>query len=363
MYGITETTVHVTYRRSTTPTVAATRQRRSARPFPTCASTCWTPACEPVPVGVVGRAVRRRRGRRARLPEPARADRASASSPTRSAPPAPGCTAPATWRAGVPTATLEFLGRADHQVKIRGFRIELGEIEAALAAAPASRQAVVIAREDGPGDKRLVAYVVPAATARDRRRGAARRRSPQRCPTTWCRRAFVRLDAAAADGQRQARPRGAARARACRALDAPAPRTPQEEVLARAVRGGARRPRVGVDDNFFELGGHSLLATRLISRIRAALGVEVAIKTLFEAPSVAGLAHVYRPNPCRCVRRSRRAAAAGPDSRCRMRRRLWFLDRLEGVSGTYLIPLAVKLSGRLETPHGEAALGELGRAA
>ena len=182
-------------------------------------------------------------------------------------------------RAGAPTAILEFLGRADDQVKIRGFRIELGEIEAALAAHPGvapgrGRRS----REDRPGDKRLVAYVVPAR--RRRRTGRAARSTLRRAlPDYMVPAARRRARRAAADPQRQARPRGAARARTRRRRAGRAPRD-----------AGARRslcdlfaevlgvPRVGVDDDFFDLGGHSLLATRLVSRVRAVLGVELAIR-------------------------------------------------------------------------------------
>ena len=110
---------------------------------------------QPVPVGVPGELSHRRRGSGARLPEPAGSDRGAVRpGPVRGRAWRRGCTAPATWRAIWPTATLEFLGRIDHQVKVRGFRIELGEIESALVSHPAVREAVVLAREDTPGDKR-----------------------------------------------------------------------------------------------------------------------------------------------------------------------------------------------------------------
>ena len=143
-----------------------------------------------------------------------------------------------------------------------------------------------------------------------------------------------------------------------------APRTPQEAILCALFAEVLGVERVGVDDNFFELGGHSLLATRLISRIRATLNVEVAIRSLFEAPSVEALA-------ARLVVGGGGIAAAASAVQPRpaeialsyAQRRLWFLERLEGVSGTYVIPLAVRLKGTLDRAALEASARRSGRAA
>ena len=186
------------------------------------------------------------------------------------------------WCAG---GVLEYLSRADDQVKLRGFRIELDEIANVATTHPEVRQAAVVVREDRPGDKRLVAYVVGTADAADLRRHIAAALPEYMVPA-----AVVRIDAL---------PLGPSGKLDRRALPAPeltvtpsgrAPRSQREEVLCGLFAEVLGVPAVTVDDNFFELGGHSLLVTRLVSRIRRELGAELSIRGLFETPTVAELA-------------------------------------------------------------------------
>jgi amino acid adenylation domain-containing protein len=192
----------------------------------------------------------------------------------------------------LPDGNIDFLGRIDHQVNIRGFRIELGEIEFAIARHPAIREVVVIAREDVPGDKRLIAYFVaanPAADLIDELRSLARARMPEyMVPAN-----FVSLDALprTRNGKvdRKALPAPGATDLAPR-LRATTPRTPTEEMLVSAFREVLEREDFGVFDSFFDLGGHSLMAMRLMSKVRLASGIDLPIRNLFERPSVAALA-------------------------------------------------------------------------
>ena len=218
------------------------------------------------------------------------------------------------------TAELEFLGRIDHQVKVRGFRIELGEIEAALLALPGVREAVVLAREDqasdlrpiASGDLRLVAYVVgqqdtapPAADLRAHLR--------DRLPEYMVPAAFVELAEPAAHAQRQGRPQGPARARGRREpARRPRRRAPRPRSWwpASGPRCCGRRRVASRTTSFFELGGHSLLATQVVSRLRDAFGVELPLRRLFEAPTVAGLAAAVEAARAESDRRARLAPAS-----------------------------------------------------
>ncbi|HEX9371049.1 MAG TPA: condensation domain-containing protein, partial [Roseiflexaceae bacterium] len=265
----------------------------------------------------------------------------------------------ARWRAD---GVLDFLGRADAQVKIRGFRIEPGEIEACLTRYAGVAQAAVIAREDQPGNKRLVAYVV-ASEAASVDAASLRAHVAASLPDYMVPAAFVLLD------RLPLTPNGKLDRRALPAPDLTpisarrAPRSPQEEILCGLFAEVLGLNRVGIDDNFFELGGHSLLATRLISRIRSTLDVEIAIRGLFEAPSVEALAK--RLDQAQAARPALVSVARPKEIPLSFaQRRLWFLDRLESESeghksATYTIPMAVRLTGALDVGALEAALGDL----
>jgi amino acid adenylation domain-containing protein len=194
----------------------------------------------------------------------------------------------ARWR---PDGTLEFLGRLDQQLKLRGFRIEPGEIETVLGRHPSVRTAVVSAREDAPGDKRLVAYVVPEGEPPDS--GALRHFLEQRLPEYMVPAAIVVLKSLplSPNGKldRRALPPPELTEPADREDYVP-PRTPVEAMLADIWATVLRLERVGIRDNFFSLGGHSLLATQVVTRVRTAIGVELPLRALFEEPTVADLA-------------------------------------------------------------------------
>ncbi|MEY9946670.1 non-ribosomal peptide synthase/polyketide synthase [Kitasatospora sp. GAS1066B] len=239
---------------------------------------------------------------------------------------------------------IEYAGRADQQVKLRGFRIEPGEIEAALAAHPAVAQAAVLVREDLPGDKRLVGYVVPVGELDIT---AIRSHLATTLPEYMVPSAIMPLDTLplTINGKldRRALPAPDLTATAGRS-----PRTPREELLCELFAQVLGLPQVNIDDSFFDLGGHSLLATRLVSRIRTTLDVELPIRALFEASSVAALADRLEG-----AGQGRPALMASPRPEAVpvsfAQQRLWFLGELEGPSATYNIPLALRLSGALDT--------------
>ncbi|MQA36887.1 non-ribosomal peptide synthetase [Rugamonas aquatica] len=230
---------------------------------------------------------------------------------------------------------IEVLGRIDNQVKLRGYRIELGEIESVLQEHAAVGQAVVICREDRPGDKRLVAYLVN--TSDDAARPSAadlRNHAAAHLPEYMLPSAYVHLD------QLPLTPNGKIDRRALPQPDASAsaaagyraPRNAEEEVLCGLWAEVLGLPQVGIDDDFFKLGGHSLLATRLMMRIQQSLGAELALRTLFEAPSVAAFADLLMRDRLDGIDDS---ALNG------------MLDQLEGLSDEHIEAL---LNGALETP-------------
>ncbi|MFC7730059.1 AMP-binding enzyme [Actinomadura keratinilytica] len=261
----------------------------------------------------------------------------------------------ARWQDG----RLMFAGRADEQVKIRGYRVEPGEIEALLAACDDVARAAVVVRED-TGEKRLVAYVVPAG---DDRGLAARLRdlAAERLPEYMVPAAFVVLDALPLT------PNGKLDRRALPAPDfggltgGRAPATPVEELLCGLYAELLGLDRVGADDSFFDLGGDSLLGMRLLARVRAVLGVEISIGELFTGPTPADLARLADST----------GGAARPALTPRPRpdvvplsygqQRMWFLNRLEkaGAGAGYNVPLAVRLRGALDIAALLAALADV----
>jgi amino acid adenylation domain-containing protein len=263
---------------------------------------------------------------------------------------------------------IVYLGRRDGQVKLRGYRIELGEIEAALLRHPAVRRAVVALRATAPGAEQLVAYVVPTDDERPPQDAADAQSVVPRpaafvqalraflskyLPDYMLPAAFVLLDALPltpnSKVDRQALP---APDRALAAAAYRAPRTPTEEVLADQWAQLLGLARVGRGDNFFDLGGHSLLATQLIARVRMAFAVELPLRTLFEAPTIAELSA--------CIAAARRTTPALPlpplvparrgdhAPLSFSQQRLWFLDQLEPGGVAFNMPLALRLTGRLD---------------
>ncbi|MEM7350597.1 MAG: non-ribosomal peptide synthase/polyketide synthase, partial [Acidobacteriota bacterium] len=246
----------------------------------------------------------------------------------------------------------EFLGRIDFQVKVRGYRIELGEIESVLGEHPAVHQTAVLARDVGPGDPLLVAYVIATEgedpVAEDLASFVASRLPDYMVPA-----AFLILESFPlnANGKLDRR-----------ALPAPAetgetnrrvlmPRTPTEKRLVEIWREVLDREQLGVDENFFDLGGHSLRAIKVASRVRREFGVEVPMRELFEAPTIAGLAAAVEKAMARADFGSLPLQPFPRDRALPLsfaQHRLWFLDQLEPGSTAYNMNTAVRFSGPID---------------
>jgi amino acid adenylation domain-containing protein len=362
MYGITETTVHVTWR----PICRADADAGSASPIgipiPDLAVQLLDGRGRMVPVGVAGEMYVAGAGVAAGyLGRPAlTAERFV---------PDPFGRGARLYRSGdrarwLADGGLEFLGRADDQVKVRGFRIEPGEIESALLEHPGVREAVVLARDEGD-QRRLVAWTVPAAGAA-LQPSELRAHLAARLPDYMVPAAFVALDALplTRNGKvdRRALPEPDAAAGAAAWI---APRTPTEEVLAGIWSGLLGVDHVGGDDGFFALGGHSLLATRVVSRVREAFHVDLPLRAIFESPTLSALAAAID----RLVREGVGVVAPPLASVERtgdlplsfVQERLWFIDRMAPGSDVYTIGGAYRLRGVLDVAALERALAEIVR--
>ncbi|HSO38087.1 MAG TPA: amino acid adenylation domain-containing protein [Labilithrix sp.] len=261
-----------------------------------------------------------------------------------------------------------YLGRLDHQVKIRGFRIELGEIEATIGAQPSVREVVVVAREDAPGEKRLVGYLVGSQGAPvdvEQVRAALRDALPDyMMPSALLVVPSLPLTSSG-KVDRQALPAPDFTAAAAAYV---APATATEVVVAGVWAEVLRLARVGRDDDFFALGGDSLLAARVAARLRSSLGV-VPPRLFFEAPTLAALAARIdgalaqsgggAEAPIARVPRGASGARGTPLPVSYMQERLWFLEQFEPGSAAYLMPSAVRLTGPLRADALEQAFAQV----
>ncbi|CAJ6505284.1 syringomycin synthetase [Burkholderia pseudomallei] len=275
----------------------------------------------------------------------------------------------ARWRTD---GSLEYLGRNDFQVKIRGFRIELGEIEAQLAKVTGVREVVVLARDSAAdtdqnadlnasatansSEKRLVAYYTGDADV-----VALRAQAAQHLPSYMVPSAYVRLDAwpLTPNGKLDRRALPAPADDAYARAEYEAPQGAKEEALAAIWRELLHVERVSRHDNFFELGGHSLLAVQLVSRLRQALSVEVALSTVFDAPVLSALAERLEAGNTEVLPPIPLAPRDGRIALSLAQQRLWFLTQLEGVSEAYHMSGAVRLDGPLNREVLQRALNRI----
>ncbi|CAM8816371.1 non-ribosomal peptide synthetase [Burkholderia pseudomallei] len=376
MYGITETTVHVTY----CALRAEDAMRLGASPIgvriPDLQLYVLDDRREPVPMGVTGELYVGGAGvARGYLNRPELTRERFIDDPFVAGGRLYKTGDLARWRTD---GSLEYLGRNDFQVKIRGFRIELGEIEAQLAKVADVREVVVLARDsaaevrdsatehaapDAPSpetatapEKRLVAYYTGDADV-----VALRAQAAQHLPSYMVPSAYVRLDAwpltpnGKLDRRALPEPADDAYARA----EYEAPQGAKEEALAAIWRELLHVERVSRHDNFFELGGHSLLAVQLVSRLRQALSVEVALSTVFDAPVLSALASRLDDNTAEVLPPIPLAPRDGRIALSLAQQRLWFLTQLEGVSEAYHMSGAVRLDGPLNREVLQRALNRI----
>ncbi|EMB6254279.1 amino acid adenylation domain-containing protein [Serratia marcescens] len=349
MYGITETTVHVTYRPLSAQDTAITTSPIGSR-IPDLRLYLLGADGEPVPMGAIGELYVGGEGvARGYLNRPELTAERFLDDPFNRAPGA------RMYRTGdlaryLPGGDIEYLGRNDQQVKIRGFRIECGEVEAQLSTDPRVRSVAVDAIDDGDGGKRLVAWVVPAPEAERATLATGLRQHLQaRLPDYMVPVAYVWLEALPLTGNGKLDKRALPVPQVdayVREAYAP-PQGEAENLLAAIWRELLGVERVGRYDHFFELGGHSLMAVRLANRVQQA-GWQLPLQALFASPVLHVLAQALKVAPAQEPQPILPVARDGELPLSFAQQRLWFLTQLEGMSETYHIPLALRLHGRLD---------------
>ncbi|AGP35405.1 hypothetical protein SCE1572_13250 [Sorangium cellulosum So0157-2] len=292
MYGITETTVHVTYLPLSPRDAGGAGGSPIGRPLPDLQAYVLDRAGALLPIGVAGELYVGGPGlARGYLNRPELTAERFIADPFNASP------GGRLYRTGdrcrwLPDGTLEYLGRADHQVKVRGHRVELGEIEGALRQHPAVREAIVDAREDTPGDRQLVAYVVPRGdVGHELSSCVLREHLVQKLPAHMVPSAFILLDALplSIHGKLDRKALPAPHRRDTTRVYV-APRTPAEELLAEIWSEVLRLDRVGIDDPFFEIGGDSIRSLQVSTRARTA-GLPLSVQQLFQHTTIRALSH------------------------------------------------------------------------
>jgi amino acid adenylation domain-containing protein len=360
-YGPTESSIDATWRQVDAAILQGSGTVPIGRPIANVRCHVLDARLQPVPVGVPGQLYVGGRGlARGYLNRPELTAQAFIDDPYRSGERLYATGDKARY---LSTGELEFLGRLNEQVKVRGYRIELGEIESALGMHEGVARSVVIVREDAPGDARLVAYVV-GRDGHSADPASLRQHLATSLPAYMVPQHIVVLESIPllpnGKTDRKALPQPEMREQEGSYA---APRSELEESLAQIwseVLGGVR---VGVHDSFFDLGGHSLTAMQVVSRIRSTFQVELALRTLFETPTVArqavavqallqsGGSHVDEPIRVQSSRQEWPASQA--------QKALWFIDRMLGRSRLYIIQMAIRLQGELDAAALQWSLGEL----
>ncbi len=365
MYGITETTVHVTYRPVSLEDVEANKGSVIGQPIPDLPVYILDKHLQPAPIGVPGEICVAGAGlARGYLKRPELTSTKFVPHPFSDQPDA------RLYRSGdlaryLEDGDIEYIGRIDNQIKIRGFRIELGEIETLLAKHPDIRECLVTTAKDTRGDAIIAAYFVPEK-GREITSHQLRDYLREKLPEYMVPSAFVMLDAfpLTPNGKidRKALPDPSLH-RLDLQREYVAPKTPTEEILAQIFAEILQVPQVGSNDHFFELGGHSLLATQLASRIRDALGVDVPLKILFEHPVVHELGRAI--DQLKLKQEGMEELPIVPIERngelplSFAQQRLWFLHQLDPNDASYNIPAAFRVNGPLNLDRLQQVFDEI----